>query len=81
METKTSLGQPLQRLEIPAKFLVTGINIPQQPIHGIFYAYQAVLNDIKNNTQFAADFKKGVRMHKLLDNIKKSAAEGKTIAL
>lgn len=74
-------GKPLQPMEIPAGFLATDIIIPQQPIHGMYYAYKAVLNDIKNKTQFVLDFKEGVHMHKLLDNIQQSAAEGKTIEL
>ncbi|WP_158799951.1 hypothetical protein [Pedobacter sp. L105] len=54
---------------------------PEQPLRGLYYTYKAVLNDIKNNTQLVPDFEKGVLMHKLLDNIIKSAAEEKTIAL
>ncbi len=55
--------------------------VPEQPVHGLYYAYRAILYDIKNNTNLVPNFNYGVRMHKLLDNITKSAAEGKTIVL
>jgi predicted dehydrogenase len=74
-------GSKLQPLEIPAEFLAKGITVPEQPVHGLYYAYRAILDDIKNNTNLVPNFKYGVRMHKLLDNITKSAAEGKTIVL
>jgi hypothetical protein len=50
-------------------------------VHELYYAYKAVFNDVKNNTQLVPDFSHGVRIHKLLDNINKSAAEGQTITL
>ncbi|HMF72294.1 MAG TPA: hypothetical protein VK616_12530, partial [Flavitalea sp.] len=74
-------GGKLQPLEIPAEFLAEGITVPEQPVHGLYYAYGAILDDIKNNTNLVPNFDYGVRMHKLLDNITKSAAEGKTIVL
>ncbi|OKS86732.1 hypothetical protein [Mucilaginibacter polytrichastri] len=69
-------GQQLQDLDIPAEFLAKEIADPEQPVRGLYYAYQAVLNNIKNNTQFAPDFEKGKQVHKLLDRITQSAAEG-----
>jgi predicted dehydrogenase len=74
-------GSKLQPLEIPAEFLAVGITVSEQPVHGLYYAYRAILDDIKNNTNLVPNFNYGVRMHKLLDNITKSAAEGKTIVL
>jgi predicted dehydrogenase len=74
-------GETLQPLEIPAEILAKGITVPDQPIRGIYFAYMAMLEDIKNNTHLVPDFDQGVRMHKLLDIIKKSALEGKTIDL
>lgn len=74
-------GQQLQPLEIAAEFLAEGIIVPEQPVKGLYYAYKGVLNDIMNNTQFTPDFNKGVQMHKLLDNITKSAVEEITVLL
>ena len=74
-------GEQLALLEMPAEFLEQNITVPQQPVHGLYYAYRAVLNDIKNNTNIVPDFNEAVRMHRLLDSIKESAAAGKTITL
>ncbi|MBB6107294.1 Gfo/Idh/MocA family protein [Mucilaginibacter lappiensis] len=74
-------GNKLQQMEIPTEFLAAGIQTPGQPVRGLYFAYKAVLADIRNNTRHVPDFKDGVAMHKLLDNIRISADEGKTIAL
>jgi len=74
-------GSKLQPLEIPAEFLAQGIAVPDQPVYGLYYAYKAMLNDIKNNTNFVPDFNDGLRIHELLDNINKSATEGQAITV
>ena len=56
-------GSKLQPLEIPAEFLAEGITVPDQPVHELYYAYKAVFNDVKNNTQLVPDFSHGVRIH------------------
>ncbi|MBE9461959.1 Gfo/Idh/MocA family protein [Dyadobacter subterraneus] len=72
-------GKKLEPMEVPAEFLTQRAAVPAQPVHGMYYAYKAVWADLVNSTQFVPDFKDGVQMHKLLDNIVKSSQEGKNI--
>ena len=74
-------GEKLQQMKISSAYLIKGITMPEQPVHGLYYAYKSIWNDMKNNTQYVPDFNDGVRLHKLLDIIHKSAAEGKTIVI
>lgn len=66
-------GSKLQPLEIPVEYLDGLTNNSEQPVYGVYYAYKAVLADIKNNTHLVPDFYDGVRMHQVLDRITKSA--------
>ncbi|MCF0056364.1 Gfo/Idh/MocA family oxidoreductase [Dyadobacter sp. CY356] len=70
----SATGNKLTPLVIPDDYLSKSTIIPDQPVHGMYYAYQTVLNDIKNNTRHFPDFESGVRMHKFLDQIYESAA-------
>ncbi len=74
-----AFGEQLKPLEIPSEFLPNDIATPNQPVYGLYFAYKGVLNDIINNTHIVPNFNEGVRIHKILDNIKKSAADRKTI--
>ncbi|MDJ1471089.1 Gfo/Idh/MocA family oxidoreductase [Cytophagaceae bacterium DM2B3-1] len=74
-------GEKLQSLEIPNTYVTHVPESLHQPVYGLYYAYKAVWNDIQNNTHTVPDFAQGVCMHKLLDRIKESAEEGRTITL
>lgn len=62
-------GEVLEELKIPASFY-DEIDVPGQPIHGLYYAYKAVLDDILNGTKHVPNFDSALNMHKLLDRIK-----------
>ncbi|SEM75403.1 Predicted dehydrogenase [bacterium A37T11] len=74
-------GEKLQPLEVPAAFLSLETTVPAQPIYGLYYAYKALLADLKNNTAHVPTFEDGVHIHQLLEAIKQSHSEEKVIHL
>ena len=72
-------GESLKELTIPTEYASS--DYPAQPARGLYSAYKAVLDDIKNQTTVVPDFNDGVKMHKLLDTIRTSSIEGRRISL
>jgi predicted dehydrogenase len=70
-------GEALRPLPIPAELEeVEGL---AQPVRGLYYAYQAVLNDLRHDTHHAPTFEDALRLHRLLDRITQASAEGRAL--
>ncbi len=72
-------GQPLQPVALPAA--LTGAPAPAQPVRGLYYAYRAVLHDLRHGTQQVPSFQEALHFHRLLDRIEQAAQAGVTVAL
>jgi predicted dehydrogenase len=70
-------GEALRPLPIQAK--VEEVEWLAQPVRGLYYAYQAVLNDLRHNTHHAPTFEDALRLHHLLDRIAQVSAKGRTL--
>jgi predicted dehydrogenase len=70
-------GEALRPLEIPAE--LAGADAPAQPVRGLYYAYQAVLDDLRHDTHHVPTFADALHLHRLLDRLTQAAAEGRTL--
>ena len=72
---------PVAPMEVPAQYNEVPADVPAGPPHNVAHLYRRLVRGIVDGTPVDPDFDHAVRRHRLMDAIRKSSADGRTVSL
>lgn len=72
-------NEPLRELDIPARLACAGPDVPAGPPYNVSQMYVRFAQDIRSGNGGQPDFDTAVKLHRFLDDLRRSSSSGKEV--